>query len=108
MGIRSRAEITGLAEVPVKRRRHFSRQSGSYGKAAPRSPVAGESFSAADITTLVTIDFAARALGMSIPPGCIVLQLWYDGVAARPSATAQEVGGRYEQDHARAVQGSRA
>jgi glutathione S-transferase len=50
--------------------------------------VAGESFSAADITTLVTVDFATRALHMSIPPGCVVLQRWYDGAAARPSATA--------------------
>jgi glutathione S-transferase len=50
--------------------------------------VAGESFSAADITTLATIDFATRALDISIPRGCIVLQRWYDGAAARPSATA--------------------
>lgn len=50
--------------------------------------VAGESFSVADITTLVTIDFATRGLYMSIPRGCIALQRWYDGAAARPSAAA--------------------
>ncbi len=50
--------------------------------------VAGGSFSAADITTLVTIDFATRALDMSVPPDNVALQRWHDGVAARPSAAA--------------------
>jgi glutathione S-transferase len=50
--------------------------------------VAGGSFSAADVTTLVTIDFATRALDMSVPPESVALQRWYDGVAARPSAAA--------------------
>ena len=50
--------------------------------------VAGDKFSAADITMLVTVDFAARAFEMPIPPTCGTLQHWYDKVAARPSTTA--------------------
>ena len=50
--------------------------------------VAGGDFSAADITMLVTVDFAARAFDMAIPPTCGALQRWYDKVAARPSTTA--------------------
>jgi glutathione S-transferase len=50
--------------------------------------VAGDRFSAADITTLVTIDFATRALSMPIPNGSAALKRWYGIVSARPSATA--------------------
>ncbi len=50
--------------------------------------IAGAEFSAADITMLVTIDFATRALDMPIPPICGALRGWYDKVAARPSTTA--------------------
>jgi glutathione S-transferase len=50
--------------------------------------VAGAEFSAADITTLVTVDFATRALNMPIPAESGALRRWYDAVAARPSATA--------------------
>ena len=50
--------------------------------------VAGDEFSAADITMLVTVDFATRAFDMPIPPICGALQRWYDKVAPRPSTTA--------------------
>jgi glutathione S-transferase len=50
--------------------------------------VAGEHFSAADITSLVTVDFAARAFEMPIATEMHALKRWYDIVAARPSATA--------------------
>jgi glutathione S-transferase len=50
--------------------------------------VAGDDFSAADITTLVTTDFAANALRMPIPVQHIAFKRWYDEVSARPSATA--------------------
>ena len=49
---------------------------------------AGENFSAADITTLVTVDFATRALNMSAPTESRALRYWYDTVAARPGAAA--------------------
>jgi glutathione S-transferase len=50
--------------------------------------VAGAEFSAADITTLVTVDFATRALNMPIPAESGALRRWYDAVAARPGAIA--------------------
>jgi glutathione S-transferase len=49
--------------------------------------VAGEQFSAADITALVTIDFA-KALDISIPEGHRALTRWYATVSTRPSASA--------------------
>jgi glutathione S-transferase len=50
--------------------------------------VAGDDFSVADITALVTVDFATAELKMPIPPGAHAFQRWYEKVAARPSATA--------------------
>jgi glutathione S-transferase len=50
--------------------------------------VAGDAFSAADITMLVTVDFAARAFDMPIPPACSALRRWYDEIALRPSTAA--------------------
>jgi glutathione S-transferase len=49
--------------------------------------IAGDHFSAADITAMVTIDFAAKAFSMPIPGELHVLKRWYDEVSARPSAT---------------------
>jgi len=50
--------------------------------------VAGDRYSAADITTLVTVDFATRAFAMPVLDESIALKRWYRGVSARPSATA--------------------
>jgi glutathione S-transferase len=50
--------------------------------------VAGDRFSAADITPLVTVDFATQAFAMPIPDDSVALKRWYDAVSARPSATA--------------------
>jgi glutathione S-transferase len=50
--------------------------------------VAGEKFSAADITALVTVDFATRAFDMAVPAERGALLRWYQTVSARPSATA--------------------
>jgi glutathione S-transferase len=50
--------------------------------------VAGDHFSAADITALVTIDFATRAFAMPVPEGATALRRWYEAISTRPSATA--------------------
>lgn len=50
--------------------------------------VAGALFSAADITTLVTVDFATAALKLPIPETATAMKTWYEAVAARPSAKA--------------------
>ena len=48
--------------------------------------VAGSAFSAADITLLVTIDFATKGFSTPIPDGSTALARWYQTVSARPSA----------------------
>jgi glutathione S-transferase len=50
--------------------------------------VAGEEFSVADITALVTIDFAAKAFAISTPQEHRALTRWYEAVSARPSSRA--------------------
>jgi glutathione S-transferase len=50
--------------------------------------VAGDRLSAADITTLVTIDFATRAFGMPVPEGAAAIIRWYAAVSARASVSA--------------------
>jgi glutathione S-transferase len=50
--------------------------------------VAGDQFSVADITAVVAIDFATKALTLGIPEGSTATRRWYDTVAARPSMTA--------------------
>jgi glutathione S-transferase len=47
--------------------------------------VCGSEYSIADITTLVTVDFAKR-IKLAIPDRSIHLRRWYDAVTARPSA----------------------
>ncbi len=50
--------------------------------------VAGERFSVADITALVAVDFAARALDFSLPAELEAVTRWYNTVSKRPSAAA--------------------
>jgi glutathione S-transferase len=50
--------------------------------------VAGENFSIADITALVTVDFAAKALSFPLPEHLTAVKRWYEQVSGRPSAPA--------------------
>jgi glutathione S-transferase len=50
--------------------------------------VAGDRFSAADITAVVTVDFATKALELAIPDSNGATRRWYDSVAARSSFAA--------------------
>lgn len=50
--------------------------------------VAGDSFSVADITALVTIEFTSRALNLPIHGNLGDLNSWYDLVSGRPSMRA--------------------
>jgi glutathione S-transferase len=49
--------------------------------------VAGARYSIADITTLVSIDFA-RWVKLPVPEQCVHLRRWHEQVSARPSAKA--------------------
>jgi glutathione S-transferase len=50
--------------------------------------VAGQRFSAADITALVTVDFAAKAINFAVPDQHRSLKRWYEAVSNRPGAAA--------------------
>jgi glutathione S-transferase len=50
--------------------------------------IAGDEFSVADITGIVTVDFATRAVGLAMPEELTALRRWYDEVSARPSMAA--------------------
>ena len=50
--------------------------------------VAGHYFSVADITGVVTVDFATKALGLPIPEDYEAVERWYELVSARPSTAA--------------------
>src|SRR5207302_1477995 len=50
--------------------------------------VAGGRFSVADVTAIVTVDFASKVLSLPIPESNIASLRWYALVAARPSMVA--------------------
>ncbi|QQC66937.1 glutathione S-transferase family protein [Paraburkholderia ginsengisoli] len=50
--------------------------------------VAGEHYTAADITALVAVDFAIRAFAMPIVDQHAAIRRWYERVSVRPSAMA--------------------
>jgi glutathione S-transferase len=79
-------------QIPAVVERSRQRVANFYGDFEARLEeaefVAGDRFSAADITTLVTIDFATRAFEMPIPDGSVALQRWYGVTSTRPSAAA--------------------
>jgi glutathione S-transferase len=54
---------------------------------AGRDFVAGDKFSIADITGMVSVDFA-KNIKLDLPAQFSNLRRWYEGLAARPSATA--------------------
>lgn len=59
---------------------------GLDGHLADRQWIAGDDYSFADITALVTVDFAARAK-LDID-GCSHIGRWHKAASARPSASA--------------------
>jgi glutathione S-transferase len=78
-------QIPGLVERSVLRVENFLADLNERLEQVPF--VAGERLSAADITALVTIDFA-KVLNISIPEGHRALKHWKDVVSARPSVSA--------------------
>lgn len=77
-------QIPELAERGRSRVRHF--MSSLDHQLGLREYVAGDRFTVADITTLVTIDFA-RAIRERIPPEAKNLLRWHSSVSARPSVS---------------------
>jgi glutathione S-transferase len=93
-GLKSRA-IAGAhdyAQIPALVDRGRQRVADFYAdlevRLAEAPFVAGDQFSVADITAVVTIDFASQALGLWIPESHVASKRWYGMIAARPSMSA--------------------
>jgi glutathione S-transferase len=78
-------QIPALAERGRLRVQHFQKQMDA--RLGQSEFIAGPHYSIADITALITIDFAVRAK-MPIPENYEHLRRWYAQVSARPSAKA--------------------
>lgn len=50
--------------------------------------VGGERFSVADITAVVAVDFATKALSLPVPDANAATKRWYSSIAGRPSFAA--------------------
>jgi glutathione S-transferase len=78
-------QIPALAERGRARVMHFFKEMDA--QLAQHPFVAGPRYSIADITALVTVDFA-RWAKLAIPDECSHLRRWHAEVSARPSAKA--------------------
>ena len=78
-------QIPELAERGRLRVSHFFAQMDE--RLGQSEFVAGSRYTIADITALVTVDFAQSAK-LPVPEECIHLRRWHDAVSARPSAKA--------------------
>lgn len=79
------AQIPELAERGRQRVGHFFEWLDEH--LTDREFVAGDVYSIADISALVTVDFSAW-IKMTPPESAIALKRWHSQVSARPSATA--------------------
>ncbi|MEA2650078.1 MAG: glutathione S-transferase [Candidatus Binataceae bacterium] len=79
-------QIPDLAERSRLRVKHFFADLDA--RLGEVSFVAGDRFSVADITALVTVDFAAKAINFSVPENHGSLKRWYDSISSRPSMAA--------------------
>ena len=82
----------GYAQIPALVERGRKRVADFYAdleaRLAEESFIAVERFSVADITAIVAIDFATRALSLPVPDANAATQRWYAAMAARPSFAA--------------------
>jgi glutathione S-transferase len=79
-------QIPALAERSKQRVKNFFADLDARLQEVPF--VAGERYSIADITAMVTVDFAAKAINFAVPEEHAALKRWYDQVSKRASATA--------------------
>jgi glutathione S-transferase len=79
-------QIPAMAERSKQRVRNFFADLDARLKEVPF--VAGERYSIADITAMVTADFAAKAIDFPVPGDHAAVKRWYDRVSKRPSTMA--------------------
>lgn len=82
-GRRPVAQIPELAERGRQRFEWFMED--LDGMLSGQDHVAGDDFSVADITALVTIDFGLRGMKMQLPEDLGSLAAWHERVSARPA-----------------------
>lgn len=85
-GRRPVAQIPELAERGRQRFQWFMND--LDGMLSNHDFVAGDDFSMADITALVTIDFGLRGMKMHLPDDCTYLAQWHRAVSQRPAIQA--------------------
>jgi glutathione S-transferase len=85
-GARPVAQIAELAERGRQRYGWFLEDLDQ--QLAGRQYVGGDGFSVADITTLITVDFATRGIKLAIPEALENATRWHREVSARPSVQA--------------------
>jgi glutathione S-transferase len=75
-----------IPELVERGRRRIANFCGDLETRLAEAPfIAGYQFSVADITAVVAIDFATKALSLSIPAENVASKRWYDSVTSRPS-----------------------
>jgi glutathione S-transferase len=79
-------QIPALVERSKQRIRNFYADFNA--RLADVAFMAGDAFSVADITAVVTIDFATKAAGLPIADEHAVLKRWYNAVSTRASMAA--------------------
>ena len=79
-------QIPGLAERSKLRVKNFFADFDARLGEVPF--VAGQGFSVADITALVAVDFAAKAINFAVPDQHRSLKRWYGAVSSRASMAA--------------------
>ena len=79
-------QIEALVERGRQRYRNFLADLDA--RLAQSEFIAGPAFTLADITALVTVDFAARAIKIDIPSEHAHVRRWHQAVSARDSAKA--------------------
>ena len=78
-------QIPALAERGRLRVGHFFERMDA--RLAQSEYIVGDRYTIADVTALVTVDFAAVAK-LPVPENCAQVRRWYSSVSARPSAKA--------------------
>jgi glutathione S-transferase len=79
-------QIPALVERNKQRVRNFYADFNA--RLADAAFVAGDEFSVADITAVVTVDFATKSAGLPMAEEHMALKRWYDSVSARASISA--------------------
>lgn len=79
-------QIPALVERSKQRVRNFYDDFNA--RLADVAFVAGDEFSVADITAVVTVDFATKSAGLPMAQQYVALKRWYDSVSARASMSA--------------------